>query len=596
MCKHKYEHDFILGGTCEWLSFFADIYNQTNIKNITYSELPIDSEGYCLFHSEDLQWKRDNNFVERLTELMHLLNNDPIDSDEDIAFVDFIMVGNCSLENNFNTHKYHLEAENENIMYFKNTYCKKYFRIQHARFVDPVVLEKCFFKYDLILDNCVFESSISARKVVTGTDLYIENTAFNGNLVLDDKNRIYSNLTVLDSTFLGRTNFSGLTIEQKSVVDSNNFGKTTDYVNFNCAFDGGFEFSRNEFFSICFDCCSFFGDSSFMELNQKGAWQMFQPTISGKMAFIGTEDNLLFNSKTALEITSDCFDHLGHVIFDYCNIKDLGTAFIANIKELELMELVEIHPSCRIDRLTVVYEYYPYSNLKKNIIEDFVHLITRYFSKWHAVNLSVNIYRDKRSSKIKIVFKTVDNITDEEFNHIMSKFSTTIVNAENMDSEIADIVQNFKYMVDRLAANVTEIGVDEMKNILTLNNSININLKVMGSIGNLNMNDSQIGIVSTGDHVEIKENTPVLNKTVSGSIDYNTLSDELQALIRTLQHEHDIDKKYIEVLKEAVEAANEKNENKLIEILSGIPKAIFEFSKNIGAGVLANFISAFLGI
>lgn len=596
MCKHKYEHDFISRDTCEWPSFFADIYNQTSIKDVTYSELPIDREGYCIFHSKDLLWKRNNNFVERLTELIHLLNNDSIDPNEDIAFVDFIMVGNCSLENNFDTHRYHLESANENIMYFQNTYCQKCFRIQHARFVDPIVLEKCYFKYDLILDHCIFESGISAKKVITGTDLYIENTIFNGNLVIDGKNRIYSNLTVLDSRFLGRTNFSGITIEHQAVIDSNYFGKTTDYVNFNCAFDGGFEFSRNEFFSVCFDCCSFFGDSSFMELKQKGAWQILQPTISGKMAFIGTENDLLFNSKTALELTTDCFDQFGHVIFDYCNIKDLGTPFIANIKELELMELVEIHPSCQIDRLTVVYEYYPYSNLKRNIIEDFVHLITRYFNKWHAVNLSVNIYRDKKLSKIRVVFKTIDNITDEEFNHIMSKFSTTIAHAESTDSEIADMIQTLKHIVERLTGNITEIGADEAKKILTLNNSININFKVMGNIGNLNMNDSQIGIVSTGDNVEIKENSPVFNKTVSGNIDYNILSDELQALIRKLQYEHDIDKEYIEVLKEAVEAAEEKNKNKIIEILRNVPKTIFDFSKNIGAGILANFISSYLGI
>lgn len=592
MCNHKYKHSFTTTDICEWSSFFAEIFKQTTVKNIKYPNLPIDKDGYCIFHSKDLLWKRENDFVQRLTELIYLLNDSVY---EDIALVDFVMVGNLSLEDDdYEEHKYHIESDNKDIMYFTHTWCEKHFRIQHATFVDPIILKKCYFKYDLIIDNCVFQNSLSIKHIVIGTDLLIENTPFNKNLVVNVKNRILGNFTIIDSRFLGRTNISDIIIEDHSVINGCYFGETTDYTNFNCAFDGGLNFTRNEFGHLCFDHCFFMGDSTFEDLKQKQSWQIYQPIIMGKIAFAGNENDLLFNSKTTIELTPDCFEEMGHIIFDYCNIKDLGTAFVTNVKELELMELVEIHPSCQVDRLTVVYEYQPYSNLKANIIEDFVNIITRYFGRWHSVNLTVNIYRERKKSKIKIVFKTTDNLTDEEFNRIMRNFYTTIVNIDKNkeNNEVEDIKYSYEILLNRLFKNVNTIGIDGVKNILSLQGHINVNIEKIMIMGDeFKINNSQIGILSTGDNSTIEGNSPVINRTTSGNINYGTLSEELQALIRTLLREHDIDRKYIEILESAVDSAKEEDMNKVIEKLKMLPKNIFGFVQNIGAGILANFIS-----
>ncbi|MCD8176246.1 MAG: hypothetical protein LUE98_01975 [Tannerellaceae bacterium] len=478
MCKHIYKHDFTDTPTCEWDKFYENIYENTLIKEISYPDLPHDKEGVCLFHSKDIDWKRKNHFVERLTELVYLLNNDSNPEENgDIALVDFIMVGNQKLEEAYPKHAYKIDFPDENIFYIKNTLCTSHLRIQHCRFIDPVVLERTIFKYDLILDNCLFKQSVSVENLTTGADLYMEQTVFKKYLVTDGINHVYSGLRILDSQFSSRTNFHGFKIQEFSVIDNCHFEKSDYVTNFYCYFDGGLDFSRNVFAHLCFDTCSFEGDCNFSELTQEYSWEILQPTILGQTAFIGTEDNMLFNSKTKIELTPDCFFELGHVTFDYCNIKDLGTAFVDSVKDLEDSGLVQVHPSCCVERLTVIYEY-PYSAIKANIIEDFVHLITRYFRRWHSVNLSVNINRDRKNNRIKIVFKTIDDLSDVEFNRIMHKFSTTLQTTETNDPEIVDIQKTYRNIIERI--NDSNALTPENKwEILSLQGNIYININTL---------------------------------------------------------------------------------------------------------------------
>ncbi|MCD8176247.1 MAG: hypothetical protein LUE98_01980 [Tannerellaceae bacterium] len=70
----------------------------------------------------------------------------------------------------------------------------------------------------------------------------------------------------------------------------------------------------------------------------------------------------------------------------------------------------------------------------------------------------------------------------------------------------------------------------------------------------------------------------------------------MNALIRELSHSHQNVENEIQLLKQAIEAANNKNELQLIELLKKIPAGIIKIAKGVGVGILGSFIAKYLGI
>src|SRR5688500_16152046 len=51
--------------------------------------LPMDSKGTCIFHSQEIDWKRENGFGRHFRQLIHLL----ADAEQDHDFAEFVFVG-----------------------------------------------------------------------------------------------------------------------------------------------------------------------------------------------------------------------------------------------------------------------------------------------------------------------------------------------------------------------------------------------------------------------------------------------------------------------------------------------------------------------
>lgn len=589
MCKH---YDSAGCGVCGWESYYNE-HIASGRNNAANSGLPVDENGLCLFHSSDIEWKRQNKFAERLATLITCVDND--EDMEDISFDDFILVGNDTLDREtWEKHDYKLDSPNEHILYLHGATCRKNLVFHNARFHDPVIIEKGIFKTDLIIDHCLFEESISIDRLTIGADLYIDGSEFKRHFVWVGKNRVIGNFTIIDSKFNGRTDFCNLVLENHSVVDNNVFEKSDFVSEFNCRFDGGLDFTRNEFADLRFDACYFYGDCTFAELTQHHSFTIINPTIQGQVSFVGTAEHLLFNANTRIYLTDDCFEELGHVTFDYCNVKDLGTAFVDNIKTLEDLELVRISPTCQVERLTIIYEYHPYTSLNANIIEDFAHLVARYFSRWHAVNLTVKIDRNKCKRTIRVVFKTTDDISDEEFRKIMNRFSMTIQASRNStNDEILDIIDTYRSICDRLRKRHNIIGYEKIAEILSMQGAIQIGTININS-NTMKINNSQIGILSTGNNANFDNNTIVQN--ASSEPDYRALSDELNGLIRIIRREQNDCEEVVYLLHNAIDAAEQRDDSQLARILSNLPRWVLKAANGVGIGVLSSYIAQVLGI
>jgi len=71
MCTHHHKKAYLthLPKTCTLAHFF----NATTTEKRQFSELPIDESGKCIFHSNNLTWKRAQQFTERFLELLQIM-------------------------------------------------------------------------------------------------------------------------------------------------------------------------------------------------------------------------------------------------------------------------------------------------------------------------------------------------------------------------------------------------------------------------------------------------------------------------------------------------------------------------------------------
>lgn len=186
--------------------------------------------------------------------------------------------------------------------------------------------------------------------------------------------------------------------------------------------------------------------------------------------------------------------------------------------------------------------------------------------------VEMNDIEGKWKVNIKILYSCKDCTRNYEIKH-------TEMLDNPLTNHIYDVQKDKILSVGDLSNRDIKIHIEE---ITYMENQTN---------NNININDSQSGIVSVGNSGTISGNSLTQSNTVNGNIDYNSISEELTTLIRDLYNENKTGGEYIARLEEAVQAAQEKNKNKLIEILKEMPLRVFELCKNVGAGILANFIS-----
>ncbi len=153
------------------------------------SDIPIDKFDRCIFHSEDLKWKKNNNFVTLFRELLSHIYNVNLSS---FGFYDFIFVGE-----NLN-----LDYEVENILYFKKLLSKTLLTFYDCQFYCEVVLEQCVFKDALNIVNCNFMKQVLLNSCTFYNELDIfNNCSFKKKLGIYNQNTFNNNVQIADTVF-----------------------------------------------------------------------------------------------------------------------------------------------------------------------------------------------------------------------------------------------------------------------------------------------------------------------------------------------------------------------------------------------------------
>ena len=415
MCNHKFNND--KNKSCEWDKFFSQMcLKETGIPDDMLN-LPHDSTGECIFHSRDLEWKREKKLSEWIKRLFFLFDNYDNENDE-IELEDVVFVGDTLLNEQNWIHKMMTDSENDLYCYtLKNMFCKKSLSFVNAKFEDIIILDRCCLKKDLTLHNCHFSKGITINNLTIGEDLNIWDCHFQKKIIItSDKNRkntTYGKWHIENSTFVGDSIFGQLIITESCDIVGNKFEPTEYEICFNCRFLAGLNFIANSATNLKFSFCEFNDGSTFDELKLLGTFSMFDPKIKGHLKFIGDSNNLLFDHNTTIAINLGCFEKNGKITFEFCNLFGLGSIFDDNYDSLVKFNKIELI-NCRRHRIFSDTITIKSDRINHSIIEELTQSFANYYLHSEGTNLGVE-FISKKINNLQLYYFTEENITREEF-------------------------------------------------------------------------------------------------------------------------------------------------------------------------------------
>lgn len=425
MCNHKYTRDRSgygpKGDECPYTEWYRELNNK-KISNHQDSnsqlELPLDSTGVCLFHSHDLNWKREKQFTKKFLQLVQLL--DEYSSKEYYDFCEFVFVGE-QLESKKNSESYIFklvktvfmkEAKFAGAVFteavkFHNVEFKSYCSFEGAAFKDKLVLEKCSLA-STYFDATVFEKNV-----------YFEDDHFCGTFAIFTHAVFYNSVRFLNTKFDGMAVFSDA-VFNKSKDDA--FAATFQNVVFknSAIFTGSIFFCPAEFRSVIFNLNAEFIDTLFGA--SKSSLRYIQKDVSFINIGLNKNGLLIFEGRDAKTKMFDDTDAdisfkgevKGIIRFKNVNFNNIIQESREELFNLEKAGRVEIGPGCIKYRFQTETKTIPADSHNQSLILEITQTFCNYFAAKNGMNLGFEIV-SREKDKIRFFYFTDEDITEEEF-------------------------------------------------------------------------------------------------------------------------------------------------------------------------------------
>lgn len=299
MCNYQYQHPVKKGeqDACPILSYFQKwpkaLEFLTRIEDPIIDELkkvnevlPLDQNGYCLFHSKDIPWKEEQQFDLRFKQLWAILK--ALDSNgiylSSNSNIDTINLSECTFIGT-PTHD-GAKRSIDIINYIFNT--PRHLIFNHSVFEDVVRINNAAFeKTDVDFKFCQFKETFNISNSI------IKRIAF-------DAARFKNGIHLIENQFNDIFESCDVEVEGKFKVITNKFYKevffnettfNTDYIQFdNNWFEGRFDFSE----------CFMGGDFSVTNSQFYREVRFTDLIFQGPVIFMNNrvESNLIFKSNT----------------------------------------------------------------------------------------------------------------------------------------------------------------------------------------------------------------------------------------------------------------------------------------------------------
>jgi hypothetical protein len=415
MCNHRHTKQYFkpLPNECQLAAYIEQKAAQVPM---VFRDLPCDLEGLCVFHSRNLDWKRDNQCAERFLDLQRAMATD--DALNELDFREFQLVGadftarqDLLLENAF--------ASDETIV-MGSCRVGKPIRMRGAIFHSDFIISdlKCV---DIDFDESVFKGVTTLiHSHFQDFTSFIGGTRFEQNLVVEDC--VFEQLVSLDNAvlmeqlFMVEVDFKGglssLHTHQlaKDVICQLSAVRFGEYSSFNDAVFAA---------PVVFERCIFDGETHFEHTVFSDRLHIQDPNISDKIYFIGAEDRpKLFRNAVVFNLGDNCFEQHGQLIFKNANLYNANAEFKESLRALELEHRIDLGPGCLLYR-NAIEILLDCNRVTAGIAEDLAHTFSRFFEANFLQSLKVDLLRDLKKGNLRIIFHSDEAIDPDELRRLL---------------------------------------------------------------------------------------------------------------------------------------------------------------------------------
>ncbi len=413
MCNHQNKKPYVpnLATTCTIQNWYA----HADTANMEYPNLPHDSKGRCIFHSQDRNWKTANQCGERFAELFAVMAGDEQLSDLDFreAVLMGIEVGGEQAERTHAIREKHISISNLNI--------SKPIRFQGARFLEQLVISELDCTESVNFDEAVFKDGMTLKHchfkefVSFGAECRFEHNAILEGCQFEQF------VSFNEAVFMKQFCMSDVHCWHVAYFEQmNQIADDLICQFFNVRFDDYTSFSNSVFnSSVQFEYCRFGAETHFENTAFRQRLQLVKPVVGEKIYFMGTRPGVkLFENAVDIELTEESFGPAGQIIFQNANLFNSNPPFKEKLRTLELNHQVEIREGCLLYR-TSIERVFEYSQLGQFLVEDLARVFARYFETKHLRSLKVDVMRDLKTEIIRVVFHTDESMSIPEFENLL---------------------------------------------------------------------------------------------------------------------------------------------------------------------------------
>lgn len=497
MCQYKYIEDGVKSKKDTYCNLYTvkDKYNPT---------LPLDSNGHCLFHSKDSDFRKKHDLNLVFKETINWLNctESEIYSFNETVFGGFefseIVIKDCYIDKKIDFAKSNFlsSVTFDNITFNKNLYFNAF-----------KTFERIEFK------NCTFdELDFSSAK--QGVFLIFDECKFNGDSVIfyDSNFRIDTHLIITNCYFTSIVNFDDSKLPSfriENTVFRNTVSFETTKFQQQLIFDNVTFCSNVDFINSTFKILENTTDYRFQPVSMTNL--ILQE--SAVLNFKGKKPQSLFVEEVDIDFLPENLK--GKIHFKNVNLNFLTSKSKSLIFGLLHTNRINIGSGCLKYRHETPKKRININAESQNLVTELSNTFVQYFKNKNGVNLGVEV-RDRDENFIEIVYFTDDDISFYEFEEMLKnsdesmwkliKFSNQKLVAEQSyfsfpDKVIAgsDTVINLigtilkiltriplgKISKNELASLISSTSINSNNQISTEQfNTLNINQFILLGIGN----------------------------------------------------------------------------------------------------------------
>lgn len=390
------------------------------------SELPVDSEGFCIFHSRQWKWKKQHDFFGYLKKYKTLFRKSSSKIDlRGVAFIaetnkrhiDYVdLLADALLENSYFKDAIKITGRSS-----RKKVIKGKLDFSSCHFQESVTFSSCLFKSVLTL----FNNSFNQEK--QGIVLSLVNCQLEEGLEVRNQNLFTANLCIEDCHFIKEVFFTEINADGDEFEISGN--KFYSYTSFSsCVI-------KNPFTDFSFN--TFKGYTELTNISFHGLTLFNSITVDDRLLISGTQENKVFYGETEFDITPKLIK--GLILFQQVQLTVLEQAQLDYLIHLEKVgyrnkKKVTIGAGC------IKYRYQtPVRKLKTNrengyIIEELTRSFTSFLSNASQKNIGVEIV-ERTSTTVSFFYFSDESFTTEVFEELFTEGQQTyfdIINSKNL--------------------------------------------------------------------------------------------------------------------------------------------------------------------